>query len=85
MSVQVTIDAASKREAELIANELPGQPSATSWRGYGVIRLRVQRESDARDLLPLINDCIERHGLDWARVRVGDEQHTLRVRKTRAS
>ncbi|MGZ4317309.1 MAG: hypothetical protein ACXVRS_15985 [Gaiellaceae bacterium] len=85
MSIQVTIDTASKDGAALIAADLPGQPPAASWRGYGVIRLRVRREVEAKALLPLVGDCVDRHGLGWARVRIGDDQHMFRPRKTRAS
>jgi hypothetical protein len=85
VSVQVTIDTASKHEAELIAAELPGQPLARSRRGFGMIRLRFQRQSEAKELLSLVGGCVERHGIGWARVRIGDDQHMLRTRKTRAS
>ena len=85
MSVRVTIDTASKDHAALIAAELPGQPSAGSSRGYGVIRLRVRREREATDLLPLVGACVERHRIGWARVRIGDDQHMLRPRTTGAS
>ena len=85
MSVQVIIDTPSKRDAELIAAELPGQPQAGSWRGYGVIRLRFQRQNEAKRLLPLIGDCVERHGLDWARLRIGDDHHMVRGRKAASS
>lgn len=85
LSVQVTIDAASKREAELIAASLPGEPHASAWRGYGVIRLRFQRLTEAKELIPLIAECVQQHGLGWARVRIGDDQHMLRARKVNAS
>lgn len=85
MSVQVTIDTASKDDAALIAAELPGQPQAGSSRGYGVIRLRLRREREAKDLLPLVGACVERHSLGWARVRIGDDQHMLRPRRASAS
>jgi hypothetical protein len=81
MSVQVTIDTASKDDAAKIAAELPGQPPASSWRRYGVIRLRLPRERDAKDLVPLVAECVHRHGLSWARVRIGEDEHMLRPRK----
>jgi hypothetical protein len=85
MSVHVTIDTASRDHAALIAAELPGQPEASSWRGYGVIRLRLRREREAKDLLPLVGACVERHAIGWARVRIGDDHHMLRPRTTGAS
>jgi hypothetical protein len=85
MAVQVTIDAGSKNDAELIAAKLPGRPEATSWRGYGVVRLRFQKDADARAVLPVVADCVERHGLAWARVRVGDDERMFRGRTRPAS
>ena len=82
MSVQVTIDTASKDDAALIAADLPGQPPAGSWRGYGVIRLRLRKERDANDLVPLVGESVERHGVSWARVRIGEDEHMLRSRRT---
>jgi hypothetical protein len=79
MSVQFTIDTASKDEAALIAADLPGEPPAGSWRGFGVIRLRLRRERDAIALLPLVGASVERHGLGWARVRIGEDQHMFRA------
>jgi hypothetical protein len=82
MSVQVTIDTASKDDAALIAADLPGQPRADSWRGYGVIRLRLRKERDAHDLVPLVGESVERHGVSWARVRIGEDEHMVRLGKT---
>lgn len=78
MAVQVTIDTASRGEAELIAAELPGQPHATSRRGYGVIRMRLGREEEARDLLAILESCVQRHKLSWARLRHGDDEWTVK-------
>jgi hypothetical protein len=85
MAVQVTVDTGSKRDAELIAAALPGEPAAASWRGYGVVRLRVRSERDARDLLPFVSDSVVEHGLAWARVRIGDDEHMFRASRIRAS
>jgi hypothetical protein len=85
MPLLVTIDTGSKADAEVIAAALPGRPEATSWRGYGVIRLRFRKESEARELLPLVGECVERRGLSWARVRIGDEERMFRARSRRAS
>jgi hypothetical protein len=78
MPVHVTIDTGSRGEAELIAAELPGQPQAASRRGYGVIRLRLTREDEARDLLAILESCVRRHKLSWARLRRGDDEWTFK-------
>jgi hypothetical protein len=85
MPVQVTIDAGSKEDAELIAAALPGHAVAKSWRGYGVIRLRFRKESDAGELLHVVGDCVERYALSWARVRIGDGERMFRGRNRRTS
>jgi hypothetical protein len=79
--VHVRIDTGSKRDAELIAAALPGQPSAAAIRGYGIIRLRFGRERDARQLVDLVAGAVERHGLGWARVRIGEAEHMFRGRR----
>ncbi len=78
MAVQVTIDAGSKADAELIAEALPVPTQASSWRGYGVVRLRVASEQAAKELIPLVRACVEDRDLAWARVRVGDDETMLR-------
>ncbi len=83
MPVKVTIDAGSKKDAELIAAALPGNAVAKSWRGYGVIWLRFRKETDARELLPVIGDCVERNNLAWARVRIDDDERMFRGRARR--
>jgi hypothetical protein len=83
MPVHVTIDAGSKGDAELIAGELPGEPQATSRRGYGIIRLRLKRPEEARELLPILESCVERHGLAWARLRYGDDEWMFKGRNGR--
>ena len=85
MPLLVTIDAGSKADAELIAAALPGRPAATSWRGYGVIRLRFRKESEAREVLPVVGECVEHHELSWARVRIGDDERMFRAHSRRAS
>jgi hypothetical protein len=81
----VTIDARSKADAELIAAALPGNPEAKSWRGYGVVRLRFRKEGEARAVLSVVAECVEEHGLAWARVRIGDDERMFRGRTRRAS
>lgn len=85
MSVQITIDTASRDEAELIAPLLPGAPTATSVRGYGLIRARCGSEREVHDLLDAVNEAVQRFSLPWARVRRGDEEHMFRGRVRRAS
>lgn len=84
MAVQVTIDAGSKADAELIAEALPVRTRAGSWRGYGVVRLHVSNEQAARELIPLVRACVEDHDLAWARVRVGDDETMFRRNGRRA-
>jgi hypothetical protein len=81
----VTIDARSKADAELIAAALPGNPEAKSWRGYGVVRLRFRKEGEARAVLSVVAECVEEHGLAWARVRIGDDERMFRARSRRVS
>jgi hypothetical protein len=78
LAVQVTIDAGSKADAETIAEALPVRAEARSWRGYGVVRLRVSDEKAARELIPAVQECVERHELAWARVRIGDDETMFR-------
>ena len=85
MPLLVTIDARSKADAELIAAALPGNPEAKSWRGYGVVRLRFRKEGEARAVLSVVAECVEEHGLTWARVRIGDDERMFRGRTRRAS
>jgi hypothetical protein len=84
MAVAVTIDSASRADAELIAAALPGGPEAKSWRGYGVIRLRFKSEREARETIPLVAACVEHHALAWARVRIGDDEQMFRTRRRAA-
>ena len=85
MAVNVTIDAGSKADAELIAAALPGQPEAGSWRGYGVVRLRLGHERDTDDLLSALAECVEHHRIGWARIRFGEQERTFKARNMRAS
>lgn len=84
MSVQVTIETASKAEAELIARELPLQAEAHSWRGFGVIRLVAKSKRDVQELIDSVSRVFHAHGLHWARVRYDDEERVFKLngRKT---
>jgi hypothetical protein len=83
--VHITIDTASREEAEKLASSLPGQPAATSVRGYGLIRTRCRSEREVSNLLDAVDDVVRRHSLLWARVRRGDEEHMFRGSVSRAS
>jgi hypothetical protein len=78
MAVKVTIETASKAEAELIAEELPGEPEAQSWRGFGVIRLGAKSRQDVQELIDRVSRSFHAHGLQWARVRYDDEERVFK-------
>jgi hypothetical protein len=79
MSVRVTIETASKAEAELLALELPGRVEAMSWRGFGVIRLAAKSTRETQELIEAVSRGFHEHGLRWARVRYDDEEYVLRA------
>ena len=79
MSVRVTIEAASKAEAELIAQRLPIKASAESWRGFGVIRLGVKDRQEAQRFIAAVSRSVHEHGLHWARVRYDDEERVFKT------
>ena len=78
MSVRVTIETASKAEAKLIADELPGRAEAHSWRGFGVIRLGVKGREETQELVDAVSRGFREHGLQWARVRYDDEERVFK-------
>jgi hypothetical protein len=79
MSVQVTIEAASKAEAELIAQRLPVKARAQSWRGFGVIRLGARSKEETRDFIEAVSQSFQEHKLQWARVRYDDEERVFKT------
>ena len=79
MSIQVTIEAASKAEAELIAQRLPVKASAQSWRGFGVIRLGASSREETRDFIDAVSQSFHEHKLKWARVRYDDEERVFKA------
>jgi hypothetical protein len=79
MSVQVTIEAASKAEAELIAQQLPVKASAESWRGFGVIRLGAKSRAETESFIDAVSRSFREHGLRWARVRYDDEERVFKA------
>jgi hypothetical protein len=84
MSVRVTIETASKAEAELIAQRLPVKARAQSWRGFGVIRLDARSREETRDFIDAVSRSFSEHGLHWARVRYDDEERVFRSNGHRA-
>lgn len=79
MSVRVTIEAASKAEAQLIADELPQKAEASSWRGLGVIRLGAKNKAETKSLVESVSRSFRQHELRWARVRLDDEEFVFRA------
>ena len=79
MSVRVTIETASKAEAELIAQRLPVKAKAQSWRGFGVIRLGAKSRQETQLLLDAVSQSFREHGFQWARVRYDDEERVFRA------
>ena len=79
MSVQVTIETASKAEAELIAQQLPVKASAESWRGFGVIRLGAKSRAETESFIDAVSRSFREHGLRWVRVRYDDEERVFKA------
>jgi hypothetical protein len=78
MSVHVTIEAASKAEAELIAERLPVEARAESWRGLGVIRLGARDKEETNELIDAVSRSFYEHSLKWTRVRYDDEERVFK-------
>jgi hypothetical protein len=79
MPVRVTIEAASKAEAELIAEALPVRAHAESWRGLGVIRLGRRTKVETEDFIDAVERSFREHKLRWARVRYDDDERVFRA------
>ena len=75
--VRVTIETASKAEAQLIAGDLHAK--AEAWRGLGVIRLAAKSTQDVQELIDSVSRGFATHGLHWARVRYGDEERVFKA------
>jgi hypothetical protein len=84
MPVRVTIETASKAEAELIAQRLPVEARAESWRGFGVIRLGARSREETNDFIDAVSQSFHEHKLQWARVRYDDEERVFRSNGHRA-
>jgi hypothetical protein len=79
LSVRVTIEASSRAEAELIAQQLPVRARSASWRGFGVIRLAAKDRREAQDFIEAVSKSFHEHKLRWARVRYGDEERVFKA------
>jgi hypothetical protein len=79
MSVHVTIEAASKAEAELIAQHLPVKARVQSWRGLGVIRLGAKTRQETATFIEAVSESFQEHQLRWARVRYDDEERVFKA------
>jgi hypothetical protein len=79
MPVQVTIEAASRAEAELIARQLPVGGEARSWRGLGVIRVRARDRAETETLIEAASRAFREYSLKWVRVRYGDEERVFKA------
>ena len=85
MSVRVTIEAASKADAELIAELLPVEARVQTWRGLGVIRLGRRSQEETDELIDAVWRGFEEHKLQWARVRYDDDERVFRANGRRAN
>jgi hypothetical protein len=79
MAVRVTIETASKAEAELIAERLPVRVRAESWRGLGVLRLGAKDREETESFIEAVSRSFTEHKLRWARVRYGDEERVFKA------
>lgn len=79
MSVRVTIETASKAEAELIVERLPIKAQAQAWRGFGVIRLGSRSPEETENFIEIVRQSVEEHKLEWTRVRYDDEERVFRA------
>ena len=77
--VRVTIEAASKAEAELIAERLPVRVRAQSWRGLGVLRVGAKDRQETESFIDAVSRSFHEHKLQWARVRYGDEERVFKA------
>jgi hypothetical protein len=81
MSVRVTIETASKAEAELLATLLQPGARAEAWHGYGVIRLALRDDAETDSVIEAVAEGVRRHELPWTRVRFGDEERVFGTKR----
>lgn len=76
--MHVTIDTASREDAEVIAALLPHEVEAKSMRGYGFIRLRCRSMVETQRILDAVGAGAKLHRFSWIRVRWEDEERVFR-------
>lgn len=76
--MRVTIETASKAEAELIAHDLPVEAQAQAWRGLGIIRLGAKSGDETKTFIEAVSQSVHDHALKWARVRYDDEERVFK-------
>lgn len=79
MPVRVTIETASKADAQLIAQRLPVKARAESWRGFGVIRLGAKSRQETDNFIDAVSQSFQEHKLQWVRVRYGDDERVFKA------
>jgi hypothetical protein len=77
--VRVVIEAASKAEADLIAQDLPVTAQAVAWRGLGVIRISARSLAETKTYIEAVSRSFHDHALKWARVRYDDEERVFKA------
>lgn len=81
MRAPVTIETASRPEAELLAALLPEKaaPKRESARGFVRLRLGTRTATETHEVIQAVAAGVEQHGIQWARVRHGDDEHVFRA------
>jgi hypothetical protein len=85
LSVRVTIETASKADAELIAQRLPVKARVQAWRGFGVIRLGSRSREETNTFIEAVSQSFQENKLRWARVRYDDDERVFRSNGHRPS
>jgi hypothetical protein len=85
MAVRVTIEARSKKAAEVVAWNLGTANRSESWHGLGVIRL-VKDAAEATAVVDKVERLLDRNpDLGWIRVRYDDESRVFRSNHRRTA
>jgi hypothetical protein len=69
----------------MIAEHLPIDAGAESWRGLGVIRVGAKDIAETDKLIEAVSQSFQRLGLRWARVRYDDEERVFKANGPRAT
>jgi hypothetical protein len=83
--MRVIIDTGSKDEAHLVAEALGDRATASSVRGFGLVRTTCRTRRDLDQLFSRVEDAVDRHALRWVRVRYGDDERVFRSRASSAA